>query len=110
MDSSRAYRDSSRAYRDSSRALRGQLTSFRGQLTSCPYGNNFFYIYDSFLNFNLKRRKRNRMKGFDYSSDHLYLVTICVKDMLCCFGEIIEVTSRDLYVQEDIFISIYLNS
>lgn len=48
------------------------------------------------------------MKGFDYSSDHLYFVTICVKDMLCCFGEVVEMdcdgmgTSRDLSVQEDI--------
>lgn len=38
------------------------------------------------------------MKGFDYSSDNLYFVTICVKDRLCCFGEIIEETGRDLSV------------
>lgn len=50
------------------------------------------------------------MKGFDYSSDNLYFVTICVKDMLCCFGEIIEGTSRDLSVQEDINKSNHSNS
>jgi REP element-mobilizing transposase RayT len=39
----------------------------------------------------MRNRKRNRKKDFDYSSDNLYFVTICVKDMLCCFGEIVEV-------------------
>ena len=45
----------------------------------------------------MKNRKRNRMKGFDYSSDNLYFVTICVKDRICCFGSVISVgTGRDL--------------
>ena len=37
----------------------------------------------------MKNRKRNRLKGFDYSSDNLYFVTICVHNMQCCFGEIV---------------------
>ena len=36
----------------------------------------------------MKKRKRNRMFGYDYSQDNLYFVTICVKNMECCFGEI----------------------
>lgn len=46
------------------------------------------------------------MKGFDYSSDNLYFVTICVKDMLCCFGEVVEMdcdgmgAGRDLSVRD----------
>jgi REP element-mobilizing transposase RayT len=42
----------------------------------------------------MKNRKRNRMQGFDYSSDNLYFVTICVQDRLCCFGAV--GTGRDL--------------
>ena len=48
----------------------------------------------------MKNRKRNRMKGFDYSSNNLYFVTICVQDKICCFGTVISVgmagTGRDL--------------
>ncbi|PKP10511.1 MAG: hypothetical protein CVU08_13585 [Bacteroidetes bacterium HGW-Bacteroidetes-3] len=36
----------------------------------------------------MKKRKRNRMLGYDYSQDNLYFVTICVKNMECCFGDI----------------------
>ncbi|MEZ4792795.1 MAG: transposase [Gelidibacter sp.] len=36
----------------------------------------------------MKNRKRNRLKGYDYSSDNLYFVTICVQNMVCCLGEI----------------------
>ncbi|NDP28399.1 MAG: hypothetical protein GZ087_13385 [Flavobacterium sp.] len=51
----------------------------------------------------MKNRKRNRMKGFDYSSDNLYFVTICVQDRICCFGSVISMesligTGRDLSV------------
>jgi len=42
----------------------------------------------------MKDRKRNRMKGFDYSSNNIYFVTICVKNRLCCFGSV--GTGRDL--------------
>ena len=37
-----------------------------------------------------KQRKPNRLKGYDYSQDNLYFITSCVKDMLCCLGEIVE--------------------
>lgn len=40
----------------------------------------------------MKNRKRNRMIGFDYSSDNLYFITICVHDRLCCFGDVVSVT------------------
>lgn len=50
----------------------------------------------------MKNRKRNRMKGFDYASNNLYFITICVQDMVCCFGEIVisEGASRDLPVHD----------
>lgn len=39
------------------------------------------------------------MKGFDYSSNNIYFVTICVQDKVCCFGSVISVgTGRDLSV------------
>ena len=38
--------------------------------------------------FAMKKRKRNRMLRYDYSQNNLYFVTICVKNMECCFGEI----------------------
>ncbi|WP_415060868.1 transposase [Flavobacterium sp.] len=48
----------------------------------------------------MKIRKKNRMEGFDYSSDNLYFVTSCVKNNVCCFGRVIPVgTGRDLSVQ-----------
>jgi REP element-mobilizing transposase RayT len=34
-------------------------------------------------------RKLNRLNGHDYSRDHLYFVTSCVKNRVCCFGEIV---------------------
>jgi len=37
----------------------------------------------------MRKRKRNRMFGYDYSRDNLYFVTICVQDMKCEFGDII---------------------
>ncbi|WGK94766.1 MULTISPECIES: transposase [Flavobacterium] len=47
-------------------------------------------------------RKRNRMKGFDYSSNQLYFITNCVKNNVCCLGNVICVpnvgTGRDLSV------------
>ena len=47
----------------------------------------------------MKNRKRNRMKGFDYSSNNLYFVTNCVKNNKCCLGNVIHVgTGRDLSV------------
>jgi hypothetical protein len=36
------------------------------------------------------------MKGFDYSQDNMFYITICVHDRICCFGEISVGTGRDL--------------
>ena len=44
----------------------------------------------------MKQRKANRLKGYDYSQDNLYFVTSCVQDMVCCFGDIVIGTGRDL--------------
>lgn len=47
----------------------------------------------------MKKRKRNRMVGYDYSKNNLYFVTSCVKNMECCFGDVVPVgTGRDLSV------------
>ncbi len=47
----------------------------------------------------MKNRKRNRMLGFDYSSNNLYFITNCVKNNLCCFGRVIPAgIGRDLSV------------
>ncbi|PRZ28183.1 transposase [Flavobacterium granuli] len=47
----------------------------------------------------MKSRKRNRMVGYDYSRNNLYFVTSCVKNMECCFGDVVAVgTGRDLSV------------
>ncbi len=37
----------------------------------------------------MRTRKLNRLSGFDYSRDALYFVTSCVKDQVCCFGQVI---------------------
>ncbi|MFA9187931.1 transposase [Flavobacterium sp. FBOR7N2.3] len=46
----------------------------------------------------MKSRKNNRIKGFDYSSNNIYFVTICVQNRECCFGYV--GTGRDLSVQD----------
>ncbi len=49
----------------------------------------------------MKKRKANRLKGYDYSKDNLYFVTNCVKNNLCCLGKIIPVgTGRDLSLRD----------
>ncbi|MBO3097319.1 transposase [Gelidibacter pelagius] len=48
----------------------------------------------------MKNRKRNRLKGYDYSRDNLYFVTICVQNMVCCLGRVVEGTGHDLSVRE----------
>jgi putative transposase len=37
----------------------------------------------------MAERKSLRLHGYDYSSDNLYFVTICVQNRICCFGEIV---------------------
>ncbi len=44
----------------------------------------------------MRVRKANRMKGYDYSKDNLYFVTICVHNRINYFGEIPVGTGRDL--------------
>jgi REP element-mobilizing transposase RayT len=54
-------------------------------------------------NIDMKNRKRNRMKGFDYSSNNIYFVTICVQDRICCFGSVASAgTGRNLSVHNPI--------
>ena len=36
----------------------------------------------------IKNRKRNRLRGYDYSQNGWYFVTICIKDKIKCLGEI----------------------
>ncbi len=38
----------------------------------------------------LKHRKRNRLKNYDYSQNGNYFITICTKDRINYFGEIID--------------------
>ena len=37
-----------------------------------------------------KERKPNRLERYDYSRPGYYFVTICVKDMARCFGEVVD--------------------
>ena len=36
----------------------------------------------------IRNRKRNRLKGYDYSQKGWYFITICVKNRIECLGEI----------------------
>ncbi|MGV8814585.1 MAG: hypothetical protein ACOH2D_10810 [Gelidibacter sp.] len=42
----------------------------------------------------MKNRKRNRLKGYDYSRDNLYFVKICVQHMVCCLGEVLKTADQ----------------
>ena len=42
------------------------------------------------MEMNQRRRKSNRLEGYDYSQAGCYFVTVCVQDMQCLFGEIVE--------------------
>lgn len=33
-------------------------------------------------------RKSNRLKNYDYSSNGIYFITVCVNDMECLFGQV----------------------
>ena len=37
----------------------------------------------------MKKRKPNRLQGYDYSTDNLYFVTSCAHNRICCFGDIV---------------------
>jgi len=41
----------------------------------------------------LRTRKRNRLKGYDYSRNGAYFVTFCIKDRLCLLGSIVGATA-----------------
>lgn len=60
----------------------------------------YLFFYQPLINLSaLKKRKSNRLKGYDYSKNNLYFVTNCVKNNFCCFGNVIPVgTGRDLSV------------
>ncbi len=36
----------------------------------------------------IHHRKSIRLKGYDYSQEGVYFITICVQDRACLFGEI----------------------
>jgi putative transposase len=38
----------------------------------------------------LHHRHSIRMKGYDYSNGGIYFITICVKDRICLFGDIVK--------------------
>ena len=42
------------------------------------------------MEMNQRRRKSNRLEGYDYSQAGFYYVTVCVWDRQCLFGEIVE--------------------
>jgi len=39
---------------------------------------------------NVHHRRSIRLKGYDYSQEGLYFVTICCLDRICRFGEIVD--------------------
>ena len=41
-------------------------------------------------NLNFHRRKNIRLKGYDYSQAGLYFITICVHNMKCIYGKIVD--------------------
>ena len=54
-------------------------------LSQAEFKNQFFA--DKMRNY--KNRKLNRLKGYNYSQNGLYFITICVKNRECFFGEIL---------------------
>ena len=49
----------------------------------------------------MKQRKPNRLRTYDYLQDNLYFVISCAQEKICCFGEVIAGTGRDLSVKVD---------
>ena len=41
-------------------------------------------------NSNIHHRKSIRLKGYDYSQEGLYFVTICINKRLCLFGDVVD--------------------
>lgn len=53
----------------------------------------------------MRKRKRIRLKGFDYSSNRLYFVTNCVKNNVCFFGDITVEFKHDSSPKDEIRVS-----
>lgn len=54
----------------------------------------------------MKERKRNRMRGFDYTSEAIYFLTVCCKNRTQWFGEIndgrMELNAHGAIVQQQL--------
>ncbi|MDE5604489.1 MAG: hypothetical protein K2I73_02765, partial [Eubacterium sp.] len=44
---------------------------------------------NNFMKQELPNRKPTRLKDFDYSSNNIYFITVCSKDMKAVFGKIV---------------------
>ena len=44
---------------------------------------------------NLPKRKNIRLKNYDYSKEGMYFITICTKNRIKLFGEIIETNQKN---------------
>lgn len=53
----------------------------------------------------MKKRKKIRLEGFDYSSNRLYFVTNCVKNNVCFFGYVSMEFNQNLFQIEEIRVS-----
>jgi len=42
------------------------------------------------FDFNILHRRSIRLKGYDYSQEGVYYLTICAKDRECLFGEVVD--------------------
>ncbi|MFI3141641.1 MAG: hypothetical protein R3Y27_04945 [Clostridia bacterium] len=38
----------------------------------------------------LPKRKVIRLNNYYYSENGMYFITVCTKDKICCFGEIVD--------------------
>ncbi len=41
------------------------------------------------INMDLPKRKQNRLKGYDYSRNGVYFLTVCTKDKKCILGRVV---------------------
>lgn len=49
-------------------------------------------------------RKLNRLKGYDYSQNGAYFITICTKDKKCLLGKVV---GGDDYIAPEVLLSDY---
>lgn len=45
-------------------------------------------LYNEFME-NLRKRKTIRLKGFDYSANGAYFITICTQNKVCCLSKVV---------------------